>query len=145
MMGVMVISTGNLTGCGKSEKQLKEILATALEEKYEEEFVCLDVWGNGGDSYYGVCYPKGNNKLLFETIFYSNGSLLRDGYAARMVSEEFSEKLDNLMDKDFKKYFIYCYNNGNMYDDMTSQKIKNDEFTLDYYFEEHNKKYDDNK
>ena len=39
------MSTINLSGCGfHSENQLKQTLENALEDKYDEEFVCLDVW-----------------------------------------------------------------------------------------------------
>lgn len=145
MMGVMVISTVSLGGCGKSEEKLKEIIETTLEEKYDEEFVCLDVWVNGGDSYYGVCYPKNNQELLFECLFYTNGDLISDGYASRVISERFSKKLHDLIGDSFNECFVYCYNNGDMFDDMTVQKIKDDEFTLDYYFKKRLETTNDNK
>lgn len=54
IMAVVFMSTINLSGCGfYSENQLKQTLENALEAKYDEEFVCLDVWGNGGSSYWG--------------------------------------------------------------------------------------------
>jgi len=137
MIGVILLSgLLNLTGCSKrySEKELKEIVQVALENKYQEEFICLDVWSSGGEGFQSVCYPKSNRDLLFETICLKDGNLVRDGYAASIVSKEFSEKFDNEVGSSLGTHFTYCNNAGNMYDDVTAEKISNGEFTLDYFF-----------
>lgn len=51
IMGVLLITTLGLTGCGiQTKRNLKKVLEKALQERYNEEFVCLNVWANGGPS-----------------------------------------------------------------------------------------------
>ena len=76
IMAVVFMSTISLSGCGfHSENQLKQTLENALEAKYDEEFVCLDVWGNGGSSYWGVCAPEKNHDIRFEALFGADGHI----------------------------------------------------------------------
>lgn len=140
------MSTIGLSGCGfHTENQLKQILENALYEKYGEEFVCLNVWGKAGDSYYGVCYPKSNDKLMFESLFYSKGNLICDYYPKSIVSNELSKEFDNALNHSFGNHFTYCYSNGGIYDEDTAQKIKDNEFTLSYYFKQYSNTYASNE
>ena len=86
IMAVVFMSTISLSGCGfHSENQLKQTLENALEAKYDEEFVCLDVWGNGGSSYWGVCAPEKNHDIRFEALFGADGHIAEEGYYASML------------------------------------------------------------
>ena len=124
IMAVIFMSTISLSGCGfYSENQLKQTLENALEAKYDEEFVCLDVWANGGSSYFGVCYPKDNRELLFETLFSSNGTISYDKYSSMIVSKELANKLYDQLSGIFQEYYIYCYNFGIADDSATAAKI----------------------
>ena len=89
IMAVVFMSTISLSGCGfHSENQLKQTLENALEDKYDEEFVCLDVWGNGGSSYWGVCAPEKNHDIRFEALFGADGHIAEEGYYAACVAEK---------------------------------------------------------
>ena len=140
MSAVMMIGGG---GCSMlvSESQLKKTLENSLKEKYGEEFVCVDVWAGGGESYKGVCYPENNNKLMFESTFYSNGNLSYDYYPTSIVSNELSKEFDNVLQDSFGNHYTYCYDNGGIDDEDTAQKIKNNEFSLSYYFDKYSDAY----
>lgn len=147
MIGVIIITTGNLTGCGKSEKQLREILATALEEKYEEEFVCFDVWGNGGYSYFGVCAPKKNHSIRFETLFFEGGKISYDGYYAANVAEQIEENVQKDLENIFNDFYLHSYMTVPLYsmedDDIYAQNVRNGSFELDEYIKLVSEKYVD--
>ena len=134
IMGVLLITTLGLTGCGiQTKRNLKKVLETALQERYNEEFVCLNVWANGGPSYFGVCYPKNNRDLLFETLFIDDGEIARDEYASSLASKELEELLYNQLSDLFQECYIKCYNYGVAEDTVTVEKIQSGEFDL-YYF-----------
>lgn len=85
MMGVMVISTVSFAGCDfNSEEKLKETVTSALEDKYGEEFVCFDVWGNGGYSYFGVCAPKKTIALGLRLYFLKEARFRMMGITQQM-------------------------------------------------------------
>ena len=134
IMAVIFMLTISLSGCGfYSENQLKQTLENALEAKYDEEFVCLDVWANGGSSYFGVCYPKDNRELLFETLFSSNGTISYDKYSSMIVSKELANKLYDQLSGIFQEYYIYCYNFGIADDSATAAKITEGTFSLEEF------------
>ena len=130
MSAVMMIGGG---GCSMlvSESQLKKTLENSLKEKYGEEFVCLDVWSNGGSSYWGVCCPKDNRELLFETLFSNDGHISYDKYSSTIVSKELANKLYDQLNGIFQEYYVYCYNFGIADDLDTAKKIKDDVFFLE--------------
>ena len=130
MSAIMMIEGG---GCSMfvSESQLKKTLENSLKEKYGEEFVCLDVWSNGGSSYWGVCCPKDNRELLFETLFSNDGHISYDKYSSTIVSKELANKLYDQLNGIFQEYYVYCYNFGIADDLDTAKKIKDDVFFLE--------------
>lgn len=136
IMGVLLITTLGLTGCGfQTKRNLKKVLEKALQERYNEEFVCLNVWANGGPSYFGVCYPKSNRDLLFETLFIDDGEIAYDKYPSTIASKEMSEMLFNQLSEVYQECYINCYNFGVANDIKDVEKVNSGEFNLDYFFE----------
>ncbi|MCI8777478.1 MAG: hypothetical protein HFK00_08855 [Oscillospiraceae bacterium] len=144
IMGVLLITTLGLTGCGfQTKRNLKKVLEKALQGRYNEEFVCLNVWANGGPSYFGVCYPKNNRDLLFEILFIDDGEISYDEYASMLASKELSKELYNQLSEVFQECYIYCYNYKVINDTVTAEKINSGEFNLDYFFETMHEQSDD--
>lgn len=144
--GMVVTSVISFSGCnGNSDKELKSVVEEALETKYAEEFECINFWSVGKDYYCGVCYPKDEPDLLFETLFYSDGDINADDYASSIISKMFIKEFDSQIKDIFNEHYTYCYNYGDLHDSKTAQIISNGNFTLDYYFPEMSKKYDNNE
>ena len=101
-------------GCGIfiSERKLKKVLENALEEKYDEEFECFDVWSNRGDSYWGVCAPEKNHDIRFEALFLSDGKISEityEGYYAACVAEQIEEDVQNELENVFNDFYLHSY------------------------------------
>ncbi|MDE6733377.1 MAG: hypothetical protein K2J77_10930 [Oscillospiraceae bacterium] len=136
-----------LTGCkGRvTERQLKNMVEKALEEKYSEEFECSAVlFHDQNGSYKCLCYPENNPLLKFEAAIYSDGHLFWDHYPTSIVASELSKTLDAALGDDLGKHFIYAYSNTGVHDTETARKIAGDEFTLDYFLRHGNEVYNHN-
>lgn len=133
-----------LTGCkGRvTERQLKNMVEKALEEKYSEEFECSAVLNKSQNgSYPCVCYPKNNSELKFEAAIYSDGHLFWDHYPMSIVARELSQAFDAALGDDLGEHFTYAYSNAGVYDAETAGKISDNEFTLDYFLRHNNEVY----
>lgn len=138
IMAVVFMSTINLSGCGfHSENQLKQTLENALEAKYDEEFVCLDVWGNGGSSYWGVCAPEKNHDIRFEALFGADGHIAEEGYYAACVAEKIEEDVQKELENVFNDFYLHSYMTVPLYscenNDIYAENVKNESFDIDEY------------
>ncbi len=131
-----------LTGCkGRvTERQLKNMVEKALEEKYSEEFECSAILNqNPNGSYNCVCYPVSNEKLKFEARIYTDGRFGGDYYPKSIASAELSEAFDNALGNSIGKHLTYAYTAGGPDDDETAQRIASREFSLEFFL----KRYQD--
>lgn len=138
IMAVVFMSTINLSGCGfHSENQLKQTLENALEAKYDEKFVCLDVWGNGGSSYWGVCAPEKNHDIRFEALFGADGHIAEEGYYVACVAEKIEEDVQKELENVFNDFYLHSYMNVPLYSfnetDIYAENVKNESFDIDEY------------
>ena len=138
MMGVVIIAILNFVGCNyNSEKKLKEIITSALEEKYDEAFVCFDVWANGGSSYWGICAPEKNQDIRFTSLFNSNGNIVEEGYYASCVAEQIEEDVQSKLENVFNDFYLHSYMTVPLYsyenDDIYSENVRNELFDIDEY------------
>lgn len=78
-----------------------------LEEKYNEEFEVLDTWGNGGKSYYALCYPVRDRSILFEGNFALDRSDFRDEYDRAIFAKEVKEIIQPKLDSLFSECYVY--------------------------------------
>ena len=146
IMAVIFMLTISLSGCGfYSENQLKQTLENALEDKYDEEFVCLDVWGNGGSSYWGVCAPEKNHDIRFEALFGADGHIAEEGYYAACVAEKIEEDVQKELENVFNDFYLHSYMNVPLYSfnetDIYAENVRNESFDLDEYVNLANEKW----
>ncbi len=140
-----------LSGCSIiAEQNEKSLIENALKERYGEEFVCMRTWNNaaGGyydDSFYGLCHPKDDESLLFEILLNGDGSISYDDYGSTIISKRFADIFDEQIGASIGEHYTYCCNYSILNDDITCQRIENDNFTFDYFFSSVCEKYDDNK
>ena len=126
-------------GCGMfvSESQLKQTLENALQEKYNEEFSCLNVWSNGGSSYWGVCAPERNHDIRFEALFNADGHIAEEGYYAACVSEKIEENVQEELEYVFNDFYLHSYMTVPLYsfenDDIYAENVRNESFDIDEY------------
>lgn len=78
-----------------------------LKEKYNEEFEVLDTWGNGGKSYYALCYPVRDRSLLFEGNFALDHSDFRDEYDKAIFSNEVKKMVQPKLRDIFQECYVY--------------------------------------
>ncbi len=78
-----------------------------LKEKYNEEFEVLDTWGNGGKSYYALCYPVRDRSILFEGRFNTEKTTFRDEYDRAIFSKEVKEIIQPKLTKIFPECYVY--------------------------------------
>lgn len=137
----------SLSGCSIiAKRNEKALIENALQERYGEEFVCMRTWNNaaGGyydDSFYGLCHPKDDESLLFEILLNGDGSIRGDDYGSTIISRRFANIFDEQIGTKLGKHYTYCYNYGDLNDDVTGQMIANDDFTFEYYFNALSKTY----
>ena len=148
IMAVIFMSTISLSGCGfHSENQLKQTLENALEAKYDEEFVCLDVWGNGGSSYWGVCAPEKNHDIRFEALFGADGHIAEEGYYAACVAEKIEEDVQKELENVFNDFYLHSCMTVPLYsrenDDVYAENVRNELFDIDKYVNLANEKWKD--
>lgn len=129
-------------GCGIfiSERKLKRLLENALEEKYDEEFECFDVWSNRGDSYWGVCAPEKNHDIRFEALFLSDGKISEityEGYYAACVAEQIEEDVQNELENVFDDFYLHSYMTVPLVsyetNDIYAENVRNQSFDIDEY------------
>ncbi|MCM1227441.1 MAG: hypothetical protein NC320_08460 [Clostridium sp.] len=134
-------------GCGMfvSESQLRQTLENALQEKYNEEFSCLDVWSNGGSSYWGVCAPEKNHDIRFEVLFYDDGGILEEGYYAACVAEKIEENVQEELEYVFNDFYLHSYMPVPLYsrenDDIYAGNVRNESLDIAEYVEMANEKW----
>ena len=138
IMAVVFMSTINLSGCGfYSENQLKQTLENALEAKYDEKFVCLDVWGNGGSSYWGVCAPEKNHNIKFKSLFLTGGKITYEEYYAACVAEQIEEDVQKRLENVFNDFYLHSYMTVPLYSinetDIYAENVRNESFDIDEY------------
>lgn len=146
IMAVVFMSTINLSGCGfHSENQLKQTLENALEAKYDEEFVCLDVWGNGGSSYWGVCAPEKNHNIKFKSLFLTGGKITYEEYYAACVAEQIEEDVQKRLENVFNDFYLHSYMTvplkSREVDDIYAENVRNKLFDIDEYVNLANEKW----
>lgn len=144
MSAIMMIEGG---GCSMfvSESQLKKTLENSLQEKYDEEFSCLDVWSNGGNSYWGVCSPERNHDIRFKSLFLSGGVISFDGYYSACVAEQIEEMVQKRLENVFNDFYLHSYMtvslNSFEADDIYAEYVKNEQFDIDKYVNSANEKW----
>lgn len=146
MMGVVIIAILSFVGCNyNSEKKLKEIITSALEEKYDEAFVCLDVWANGGSSYWGVCAPEKNHDIRFKALFLTGGKITYEGYYAACVAEQIEKDVQKKLESVFSNFYLHSYMTvplvSREVDDVYAENVKNELFDIDGYVNSANEKW----
>ena len=144
MSAIMIIGGG---GCSMfvSESQLKKTLENSLKEKYGEEFVCLDVWSNGGSSYWGVCAPEKNHDIRFTTLFLTGGKITYEGYYAACVAEKIEEDVQKKLESVFSDFYLHSCMTvplvSREVDDIYAENVRNESFDIDEYVSLANKKW----
>lgn len=144
MSAIMMIGGG---GCSMlvSESQLKQILENSLQEKYDEEFVCLDVWLNGGSSYWGVCAPKKNHDIRFTALFLTGGKITYEGYYAACVAEKIEEDVQKKLENVFNDFYLHsCMTvplKSREANDIYAENVRNKSFDIDEYINLTNEKW----
>ncbi len=137
-------------GCGIfiSERKLKKSIENALEEKYNEEFECFDVWSNRGDSYWGVCAPEKNHDIRFEALFLSDGKISEitsEGYYAACVAEQIEEDVQNELENVFDDFYLHSYMPVPLYscenNDIYARNVRSESFDIGAYVEMANEKW----
>lgn len=119
---------------------MKSMIEKALKEKYKEEFECIRILPNQNfsGSYTGVCYPVNDRELMFESRMYADGRYDLDYYPTSIVARELSKLFDDALGNIWEEHFTYAYTNRGIHDNETTQKIINNEFTLNYYLKHSN-------
>ena len=144
MSAIMIIGGG---GCSMfvSESQLKKTLENSLQEKYDEEFSCLDVWSNGGNSYWGVCSPERNHDIRFKSLFLSGGVISFDGYYSACVAEKIEEDVQKKLESVFSDFYLHSYMTvplvSREVDDIYAENVRNESFDIDEYVNLANEKW----
>lgn len=144
MSAIMMIEGG---GCSMfvSESQLKKTLENSLKEKYGEEFVCLDVWSNGGSSYWGVCAPEKNHDIRFTTLFLTGGKITYEGYYAACVAEKIEEDVQKKLESVFSDFYLHSCMTvplvSREVDDIYAENVRNESFDIDEYVNLANEKW----
>lgn|GEM_PF-4979988 len=120
-----------LSGCayweGYSKSQCKQLVADALEEKYGEEFVVVDVGTKSAGAYYSsglltaTCHSKDDNTLYFEAEYfeYGKGSYeLDDLYIQSIVRKQIKDIIDPVLAEHFDDFAteVYIYGLAPDYD-----------------------------
>lgn len=128
----------SLSGCEfHSVKDLKETIAKALKDKYDEEFICYDVWSNGGPSYFGVCSPEKNHDIRFEALFVDTGEIAYEGYYAACVAEKIEEDVQKELEDVFNDFYLHSYMTVPLYSfnetDIYAENVRNVSFNIDEY------------
>ena len=144
MSAIMMIEGG---GCSMfvSERQLKQRLENSLQEKYDEEFSCLDVWSNGGNSYWGVCAPEKNHDIRFTTLFLTGGKITYEGYYAACVAEKIEEDVQKNLENVFNDFYLHSCMTvplvSREVDDIYAENVRNESFDIDEYVNLANEKW----
>ena len=137
----MIAMAGSFTGCKLiySKKALKRTITKALEEKYDEEFFCDDVWQNRESTFYGVCSPKENHDIRFEALFTEEGEIAFEGYYGACVSEQIEEDLQDQLETVFEDFYLHAYMTVPLWsfenDDIPAQRVRDQSFDIDEYVE----------
>ncbi len=148
MSAVMMIGGG---GCSMfvSESQLKQMFENSLQEKYDEEFSCLDVWSNGGNSYWGVCAPKKNHDIRFTALFLTGGKITYEGYYAACVAEKIEEDVQMKLENVFNDFYLHsCMTvplKSRETNDIYAENVRNKSFDIDEYVNLANEKWKNDK
>ncbi len=143
MLGVLSMV---LTGCNVvTERKMKTMTEKALEEKYNEKFECIQVYGqNPSGASNAICYPVNDRALMFDATIYPDGTLGYDCYPNSIAAKYFSNEFDDALRDIWGRHFTYCYKRSGIIDDEeTARKIMNGEFTLEYYFNHFKETYTD--
>lgn len=137
LSGALLVTLAiSLTGCKGmvTERQMKNMVENALEEKYNEKFECSAILNqNPNGSYNCICYPVNNEKLKFEALIYTDGLLGGDYYPMSIASSKLSEALDNALGNALVKHLTYAYTAGGPDDDEIALIIANGKFSLEYF------------
>lgn len=142
----MIAMAGSFTGCKLiySKKALKRTITKALEEKYDEEFFCDDVWQNRESTFYGVCSPKENHDIRFEALFTEEGEIAFEGYYGACVSEQIEEDLQDQLETVFEDFYLHTYMTVPLCsfedDDIYAQRVREQSFDIEDYVESENEK-----
>ena len=140
-----------LSGCSIIAKQNeKSLIEDALQKRYGEEFVCMRTWNNDADGYYshsfyGLCHPKDDDGLLFEVLSGSDGTLLIDEYASTLASRIFRDEFDERIGDSLGTHYTYCRNYYDPNGDAVAKRIKNGNFTLEYFMNDYINTFKSNK
>ncbi len=146
MSAFMIAIVGSFAGCKLvySKRALKRTITKSLEEKYDEEFVCDDVWQNRGSSFYGVCSPKENHDIRFEALFTDDGDIAFEGYYAACVSEQIEEDVQKQLETVFEDFYLHAYMTVPLWsfegDDIYAQRVRDQSFDIEDYVESENVK-----
>ncbi len=109
----------SMTGCisywnGHSYNESKQLVEDALEKKYGEEFVVVDIGTRSGGSYYSpgyltaTCHPKDDDTLYFEAEYFEHGSgrELNDLYIQEKIAREIKTIINSVLSKYYNKYAV---------------------------------------
>ena len=138
-----------LSGC-TTETSVKNMIEEALEKRYGEEFVCHDTWyDNDGayytTSYYGLCSPKDSPDILFEVLIDDEGNLWQDEYPSSIASNFLCTEIDNIMGTRIEHHYTYCRNYYEPNGETVAKRIKNGNFTLEYFMKDYINTFKSNK
>ena len=119
VMGILLLFCLLLSGCNGNwkdyfytEESLKQEAQRALEEKYDEEFVILNVWVVAQTAFGATCSPKNDRDVVFDVELYKDGSgMYRDEYVQGVVDKQIQEKLQ----KDLQVFFGECFVQANVF------------------------------
>ena len=114
VMGILLLFCLLLSGCSRNwknyfhtEESLKREAEKALEEKYNEEFVTLNVWIKNQTTFYAVCSPEKDRNILFQAQVYKDGrGIYEDMYVQGAVDKQIQEKLQMDLQPFFGKCFV---------------------------------------
>lgn len=113
----------SLTGCisywnGHSYNESKQLVADALEKKYGEEFVVVDIGTGSGGSYYSpgylkaTCHPKNDETIYFEAEYFEYGKSsyeLDDLYIQSIVRKQIKDVVDPVLAEHFDDFATEVY------------------------------------
>lgn len=105
VIGIFVIFT--FIRCYTAEPVRNRYAKKLLSEKYNEEFEVLSTWGNGGQSYYALCYPVRDRSIVFEGNFALDHDDFRDEYDRAIFSKKVSEIMQPKLDALFQECYVY--------------------------------------
>lgn len=99
----MELSVFDIIGNGVSNQEISVSIAEKLKDKYNEEF-CVKMLGNRygtatNDFVCAYCFPKNNEKVLFNAQLNKEQTILEDDYYLKKVSC----KLQDTFEDNFKK------------------------------------------